>query len=256
MPVSNIWVFDSSRSNAGALRWMPHRSLTSSFSPSSRFSGSPSMLNTWPLVASPTGTLIGPPVSVTSAPRTRPSVGRMEMARTMPSPMCSETSSVMVVVTSPRVRSTFSALYISGIESSGNSTSTTGPITRATRPTAPPLCSDRVSLIVAVISLTHSLVGGSFAGGVRIGERVHAADDLADLLGDAGLAGLVGDPGVLLDQLFGVVGRRLHGLLTGRELGGRGLEQREEDPALDVLRQQLVEHRLRGGLELVERQHL
>src|SRR4051812_14915275 len=130
----------------------------------------------------------------------------MEMARTMPSPMCSETSSVMVVVTSPRVRSTFSALYISGIESAGNSTSTTGPITRATRPTAPPLCSDRVSLIVAVIfSASLAGWGGSFAGGVRIGERVHAADDLADLLGDAGPAGLVSDPGVLLDQLLGVV---------------------------------------------------
>ena len=36
MPVSNIWVFDSSWSKAGALRWMPHRSLTSSSSPSSR----------------------------------------------------------------------------------------------------------------------------------------------------------------------------------------------------------------------------
>ena len=32
MPVSNIWVLDSSWSKAGALRWMPQRSLTSSFS--------------------------------------------------------------------------------------------------------------------------------------------------------------------------------------------------------------------------------
>src|SRR3954449_383426 len=256
MPVWNISVLASSWSNAGALRWMPHRSSTLRVSPSCRLRTSPVALKTCPLVASPTGTLIGPPVSVTSAPRTRPSVGRMEMARTMPSPMCSETSSVMVVVTSPRVRSTFSALYISGIESSGNSTSTTGPITRATRPTAPPLCSDRVSLIVAVISLTHSLVGGSFAGGVRIGERVHAADDLADLLGDAGLAGLVGDPGVLLDQLLGVVRGGLHRLLPSRQLGGRGLQQREVDAALDVLREQGVEHLLRVRLELEERQHL
>ena len=42
MPVSNIWVFDSSWSKAGALRWMPQRSLTSSSSPSSRLRHSPS----------------------------------------------------------------------------------------------------------------------------------------------------------------------------------------------------------------------
>ena len=88
MPVSNISVLDSSWSNAGALRWMPHRSETSSSSPSSRLRHSPSMLNTWPLVTSPTGTEIGPPVSVTCAPRTTPSVGWSAMARTMPSPMC------------------------------------------------------------------------------------------------------------------------------------------------------------------------
>ena len=64
MPVSNISVLDSSWSKAGALRWMPQRSLTSSFSPSSRLRHSPSVLNTWPRVASPTGTVIGPPVSL------------------------------------------------------------------------------------------------------------------------------------------------------------------------------------------------
>ncbi len=46
MPVSNIWVLDSSWSKAGALRWMPQRSLTSSFSPSSRLRQSPVALNT------------------------------------------------------------------------------------------------------------------------------------------------------------------------------------------------------------------
>ena len=34
MPVSNIWVLDSSWSKAGALRWIPQRSLTSKVSPS------------------------------------------------------------------------------------------------------------------------------------------------------------------------------------------------------------------------------
>ena len=53
------------------------------------------VLNTLPRVTLPTGTLIDSPVSVTWAPRTRPSVGFMEIARTMPSPMCWETSRVI-----------------------------------------------------------------------------------------------------------------------------------------------------------------
>ncbi len=110
MPVWNIWVFDSSWSKAGALRWMPQRSLTSSCSPSSRLRQSPVALKTRPRVASPTGTLIGPPVSVTVAPRTRPSVGFIEIARTMPPPMCWATSRVIVVVSPPRVMPTVSAL--------------------------------------------------------------------------------------------------------------------------------------------------
>src|SRR3954447_16359083 len=262
MPVSNISVLDSSWSKAGALRWMPQRSLTSSFSPSSRLRHSPRVLNTRPSVASPTGTVIGPPVSVTWAPRTRPSVGCREMARTMPSPMCWATSRERVRFSPSRSSSVSSRLYISGIESPGNSMSTTGPMTRAIRPVLPAPEVVWVSSTVAVIA-SHSLCsrsgvsrlaigGGRLVGrGVGVGERVDATDDLADLLGDAGLAGLVGDPGVLLDQLFGVVGRRLHRLLAGGQLGRGGLQQGEEDATLDVLRQQLVEHRLRGGLELV-----
>ena len=46
MPVWNIWVFDSSWSKAGALRWMPQRSLTSNCSPSLRLSTWPVALNT------------------------------------------------------------------------------------------------------------------------------------------------------------------------------------------------------------------
>src|SRR3954451_24684019 len=264
MPVSNIWVFDSSWSNAGALRWMPQRSLTSRVSPSSRFRGSPSMLNTWPRVTSPTGTLIGPPVSVTVAPRTRPSVGCSEMARTMPSPMCWATSSDKRCDSPPSSNSHSSLLYISGIESTGNSMSTTGPMTRAMRP--PPLSVAPVlfSSTVAVMSLNSLRLAWTrglglvrlLAGSVGVGQRVDAADDLADLLGDARLPGLVGDAGVLLDELLGVVRGGLHRLLPRRELRGRGLEQREEDAALDVLRQQGVQHLLGRRLELVEREHL
>ena len=58
----------------------------------SRFMTSPVVLKTLPRVTSPTGTVIGPPVSCTGVPRTRPSVGCREMARTMLSPMCWATS--------------------------------------------------------------------------------------------------------------------------------------------------------------------
>ena len=102
MPVSNISVLDSSWSNAGGVRWISHRSLMSS-SDSATSSGSPRVLNTWPLVTSPTGTVIGLPVSVTSAPRTRPSVGCIEMARTRLSPRCWATSRVSVLSSPPRV---------------------------------------------------------------------------------------------------------------------------------------------------------
>ncbi len=94
MPVSSISVLPSSWSNAGALRWMPHSSPVISRSGSSRHS--PSALNTWPLTWSPTGTEIGRPRSVTSWPRTRPSVGCIEMVRTRLSPRCWATSRVSV----------------------------------------------------------------------------------------------------------------------------------------------------------------
>src|SRR5689334_16867537 len=138
-----------------------------------------------------------------------------------------------------------------GIESEANSMSTTGPMTRAIRPTLPAAAAVD-SVAVAVMSLTSP----SLLAGGGIGERVHASDDLADFLGNTGLTGLVGDTGELLDQLFGVVRGGLHRLLAGGELGGRGLQQGQEDAAVDVLGKQRVQHLLRTRLELVERQHL
>src|SRR4051794_1978706 len=220
----------------------------------------PSALKTWPLVASPTGTEIGEPVSVTDVPRTRPSVGCIETARTMLSPMCCSTSSVSVSVSSPSVRSTWRALWISGISSGANSTSTTGPMMRTTRP-VPPVDLPVGASSVAVMWLSPS--GGRRDGEVGKcesqvcwsgapcrsprpgrGGRVGAADDLADLLGDLGRAGGVGLARQLADQLLGVVGRRLHRATPCRRLGGGGLEQRGEDPALDVAGEQRVENRL------------
>ncbi len=63
--------------------------------------------------------------------------------------------------------------------------STTGPVTRAMRPTAPAVDSATGAVAVSVI---RSLFSGLLLGG---DERVGAAHDLGDLLRDLGLAGVV-----------------------------------------------------------------
>src|SRR3954467_4140452 len=194
--------------------------------------------------------MIGLPVSVTSAPRTRPSVGAMEMVRTTFSPRCWATSRVSVLDRSARSTSTFRALKRSGIASRGNSTSTTGPVTRTTRPA--PVVSwvdGRASVTVICAALLPSGLGGGTrlwgsVAGVGGDESVGAADDLADLLGDLGLAGLVGLPGQVLLQFLGVVRRGLHRSPARRRLRRRRLQHRREDARRHVLRQQGVEQRL------------
>ena len=90
IPVSKISVVGLRLSNAGGSRWIGQRSPSSTGSPLS--TGSPSTLKIRPSVRSPTGTVIGPPVSITSRPRARPSVASMAIARTRPSPRCCCTS--------------------------------------------------------------------------------------------------------------------------------------------------------------------
>ena len=94
--------------------------------------GSPMTFMMRPSVSGPTGTEIGPPVSVTSWPRTSPSVPSIAMVRTVFSPRCWATSRTRrlpwFVVSS--------AFRISG-RKSGNVTSTTAPMTWLTVPTAP-----------------------------------------------------------------------------------------------------------------------
>src|SRR3954453_1550507 len=90
MPVSNISAVGVRSVTAGASRWIGQRSLTS-MSPASSI-GSPRRLKMRPSVMSPTGTVIGPPVSRTSVPRSRPSVVSMATARTRSSPRCCCTS--------------------------------------------------------------------------------------------------------------------------------------------------------------------
>src|ERR1700722_6741656 len=99
------------------------------------------------------------------------------------------------------------------MSSAPNSTSTTGPITRATRPVpSPSACASAACSAVAVMKV--SLTPG------RIGQRVGTADNLADFLGNLGLTSLVGVPGELLEQFVGVVRGRLHGPAPGGDLGG------------------------------------
>src|SRR5580700_749424 len=132
---------------------------------------------------------------------------------------------------------------MSGICSVPNSTSTTGPVTRATWPIRP--VPSRPPLPVAEFSVVAVICRPSLAPCERLGQRVGASDDLADFLGDLGLAGLVGLTRELLKQVVGVVGGRLHGPPPRRDLGGRALQERMVDPVLDVQREKGIQHGLR-----------
>src|SRR5215469_3672670 len=136
---------------------------------------------------------------------------------------------------------------MSGICSVANSTSTTGPMTRATwptRPASPPLVA--WSSWVAVIST-------SLAPCDCLGQRVGAPDDLADFLGDLRLAGLVSLAAELLEQVVGVVGGRLHRAPPRRDFGGSALQQCVEDPVLHIPREKGIKNGLRRRLELIQR---
>ncbi len=63
------------------------------------------MLKMWPSVWSPTGTEMGSPRLRTSAPRIRPSVGAMAMARTRLWPRCWATSAMTVRASPVTVKS-------------------------------------------------------------------------------------------------------------------------------------------------------
>ena len=58
-------------------------------------------LSTRPSVAGPTGTVMGPPVSMAFMPRTMPSVGSMLTQRTRFSPRCCSTSVITSMGTPP-----------------------------------------------------------------------------------------------------------------------------------------------------------
>jgi hypothetical protein len=94
MPVSKTCASVSIWSNAGASRWMGSISLDLTAPLPSM--GWPSTSNTRPSVTSPTGTVIGAPVSTASRPRDRPSVVDMATVRTQLFPRCCCTSTTSV----------------------------------------------------------------------------------------------------------------------------------------------------------------
>src|SRR3954469_23087563 len=274
MPVSNIsWVGVRS-STLGASRWIGQRSLTSIGSPWSMVS--PSRLKIRPSVISPTGTVIGPPVSMTSAPRAKPSVLSMATARTRSSPRCCWTSQTRIswpsaswatdcsdAWWSPAARAIVIAELISG-SSSGKTASITTPWISSIRPTLrlpSPCWVCCASVWFSVLASMNS----PFAlrrrrerrrpGDVTVwlDQRLGAGDDFHDLLGDLRLALAVHLPGQVLDQVARVRGGVSHPSHARAVIGGRGLEQRPEDRDLDVGGPEPLEDLLRIGLVLHER---
>ena len=126
MPVSNNSAFVLCLVKCGTSRCIGKRAAF--FGAGSPSIGSPTTLNMRPSAASPTGTLMAAPVSVTSASRARPAVSCIAIQRTRFSPRCCATSSVSVCSLPDRPGCEMvSAFLMEGREPS-NRTSTTGPI--------------------------------------------------------------------------------------------------------------------------------
>src|SRR5437588_8324654 len=128
MPVTRISASVDWSVYSGAGWWMA-RFVAALIGPASS-TGSPITFMMRPSVPAPTGTSIGCPVSVTSWPRTKPSVASIATVRTVDSPRCCATSSTRRLP--PLMVS--SELRIAG-KAPSNCTSTTAPMTWVTRPT-------------------------------------------------------------------------------------------------------------------------
>src|SRR3979490_2631705 len=157
-----------------------------------------------PSVSSPTGTLIGCPVSVTSWPRTRPSLVSIATVRTVDSPRCCATSSTRRLP--PFVVS--SAFKIAG-SSPSNCTSTTAPMTWVIFPTA---------LVGVAIGLPLA----------KVSQRLGPRDDLDELFGDHRLSGAVVGERLLANHFAGIAGGVVHGAHLGTVERCGVLQQRAE----------------------------
>src|SRR5262245_20613371 len=207
-PVSNTSEIGSWFSKAGAGRWIGQNSLASNFPRACRSSACPRRLKMRPLVISPTGTVIGAPVSTTSIPRRQPSVVDMATQRATSLPRCWETSSTTLISRSGS--ESVSAVLMGGSLPAAKRTSTTGPKIWATVPVLVPSATELLTLVV--------LMG--VRGRLWLAQDLGAADDVEQLLRDALLALAV----VLLAEdalhLGGRVGRVLHRDAPHGVLGG------------------------------------
>src|SRR5580704_10336582 len=210
--------------------------------------GSPITFMMRPSVPGPTGTAIGRPVSCTDWPRTRPSVESMAMQRTVDSPKCCATSRTR---REPRF-SISSEFRIAG-RCPSKCTSTTAPITCATRPIV-------FSAMFCSRSRPRPLRPGEFndeakASSSPILKRLGARNDLDEFLRDHRLTRPVVEDRLLLDHLAGISGRRIHGAHLGAHLGRHILEKRAIDLHRDVARQERIENLALVRLELVKPGH-
>src|ERR1700726_588590 len=184
--------------------------------------GSPITFMMRPSVPTPTGTMIGTPVSLTSWPRTRPSAVSIAMVRTVDSPRCCATSSTRRLP--PFLVS--SAFRMAGRWPS-NCTSTTAPMTCVMRP---------VWLAgVAIKTLSFEFLIKRPCGP---SDRLGAGDDFNQLLGDHRLAGPVVDQGLLADHFAGVAGGVVHRAHLRAVERGVVFQQRPEDLHREIARQQ------------------
>src|SRR5579872_5634345 len=194
--------------------------------------GSPITFMMRPSVPSPTGTVIGPPVSVTSWPRTRPSEMSMAMQRTVSSPSCWATSRtrrwpLLSVSSALRIGGRFTLL--------SNFTSTTAPITWVMRPVALAILAMGLRPCPRILSLLRRS-----GRGVR-SERLGARNDLDQFLGDHRLPGAIVPQGVFLHHVAGVARRVVHCAHLSAEERGLILEQGAIDAHRHRARQQLGE---------------
>src|SRR5579872_1682838 len=176
-----------------------------------------------PSVSGPTGTVIGPPVSTTSCPRTRPSVLSIAMQRTVRSPSSWATSSTSVCSESL----VCSAFWMNG-RSPSNCTSTTAPCTWVTRPT-----------MLLAISL------------LPLSDGFSAGNDFDEFLGDIGLARAVVVERQALDHVAGVARGAVHGGHARTMLARRTFQQRAKDRDGKGLRQKAGQDGFLVRLEFV-----
>src|SRR5665213_3289505 len=184
--------------------------------------GSPITFMMRPSVPTPTGTMIGLPVSLTSWPRTRPSVVSMAMVRTVDSPRCWATSS-----TSRLPPFLVSIAFKMAGKCPSNCTSTTAPMTCVMRP-----------VWLADVAMKTLSFEFYLKRPLRLSDRLGAGDDFNQLLGDHRLPGSIVDQRLLANHVAGVAGGIVHRAHLGAVERGVVFQQRAEDLHRQIARQQ------------------